>query len=158
MAELVFAPDPCPVAYVASIAMLQEDVKNLMQNQQVPYFVMAQFAKEGFSSMADLADRWTDKAEARQNAAKDLGFEDTQNGYDAKSSLRASIRLGQAVEAAGVSRTNTVKNLMLEDVPDAKVTLQPGMRSTMEAACARSSGRGIPPLDQQGSDHYLGLQ
>ena len=118
---------------------------------------MAGLADDGYVSMSDLADRWVTKAEARANSATDYGFTDGANAYDAKSSLRTAIRLAQSVEAATVSRTNSVKQQMTEDTPDAKACLLPGQRATMEAAFKAAYG-SIPDLDKQGSDHYLALQ
>eukprot|EP00435_Cladocopium_sp_Y103_P022510 s3905_g5.t1 len=70
--------------------------------KEIPYFVMAQMARDGYTSVEDLADRWRTINEARQDAARDLTFRHTdRNGIltQAQSQLIA-VRLSQCVRQA----------------------------------------------------------
>eukprot|EP00971_Amphidinium_carterae_P176697 3503486-Amphidinium_carterae.1 len=96
----VCPPDPIPNEFQDDVSLLDADVRALFGALCLPYHCQAAFAQGGFRTIADLADRWPSKAEARQSSPKDLGFQDGQNGHTATSSLLASIRMGQAVDQA----------------------------------------------------------
>ena len=124
----------------------------------VPYFIQAAIANDGYTTLRDLADRWTTKESCRTDSAKDYGFRDGENGYIAASTLRASIRLAQAVGQAKNTCENLDKHLGLDKSSDASIVLVAGQRSQLEAHYVTKTGCPKPTLAQQGSDHYLGLQ
>eukprot|EP00971_Amphidinium_carterae_P253751 5037472-Amphidinium_carterae.1 len=76
------------------------DLRAMLGALSIPYHCQAAFAQGGLKTVADLADRWPSKADARDSAAKDLGFRDGENGHTALTSLLISVRIGQAVEQA----------------------------------------------------------
>ena len=88
------------VAHLAGIQALDVDVKMLLTQYQVPYWIQHQMGQQGFTTLADLADRYVDKATIRADAPREYQFRDGDNGFTAATSLRACIRLGQACEDA----------------------------------------------------------
>ena len=157
MKTLIAAPDPIPSSEAPRINKLQSDAHLCMNAFQVPYFIQGQLAEDGFVTLADLADRWPDKATARTSGPKDYGFLPNSNGYDDKSSLRTAVRLAQAVESAMHRRTSQRKHELTDAINEATVLLQPGQRSSMEAQYELKSKLPKPSLDKQGSDHFLGM-
>ena len=149
-------PDPVPAAYEARILAIQPAAITIYNQYSVPYFVQAQMAADGYHTLTDLATRWESAKDARSQAAKDYDFEDGSNQYTEKTSLRACIRLSQAV-AAAIKRMDP-DDKSLENTPDAVVKLQPGLRSQMEVEYAARNGGNKPQLEHQGSDHYLAMQ
>eukprot|EP00971_Amphidinium_carterae_P263829 5234385-Amphidinium_carterae.1 len=105
--------------------------------------------------MADLADRWTDKAEARKSGPSDLGFAVGSNGHTEATSLHTAVRLGQAIVAAqerGKQRQELVASV--EDT-NARYILTSAVRTSMETLYQRKY-HARPPLELQGSDAFLG--
>jgi hypothetical protein len=153
--ELHAAPMPVPAAYVASLAALSKDLRQIFDECQVPYYVQAAFQQDGCLQSWELAGRWRDSSDIRDNAHKELGFTDGLHHYDAKTQRLTSMRLERAATIAK-ARTDQIQ-APLDSVPDAIVKLQPGLRATMEQEyLTRVKER--PPLTDQGSDHYMGLQ
>jgi hypothetical protein len=126
--------------------------------KQVPYYIQAELAKDGYTSMADLADRWTNKEKVRELAPADYDFKSDSDGFDGKTSLRSAIRLAQAVEHAQSTCFGIQQQLALGSTSDASVTLLQGQRTTLEEHYANKIRGDKPSLADQGSDHYLGLQ
>eukprot|EP00435_Cladocopium_sp_Y103_P021864 s134_g5.t1 len=70
-----------PEQYQGDINKLHQQVQTIFQAKEIPYFVMAQMAQDGYTSVEDLADRWPTITEARQDSARDLTFRHTdRNG------------------------------------------------------------------------------
>ena len=66
-------PHPVPEPLQARVDMLSTSVKALFTQKGIPYWVMAQMAGSGYTTMEDLADRWDTPALARQHAALPAG-------------------------------------------------------------------------------------
>jgi hypothetical protein len=129
-----------------------------MQFYQIPYYIQAALADEGFLTMADIAMRWPSPSKVREEAPKDYKFEDGSAGYTKASSLRTAIRLQQLVEAATLKKDNAMKQVVEDKTWDAQATLPQGQRTAMEAQWVLKTKLPKPSLDEQGSDHYLGMQ
>ena len=152
------APDAIPATYAGDVATLNPDTHILLNAHRVPYSVQAAMAKEGYTTIADIADRWLTKAACRSDSPKDYNFNAGENGFDEKTSLRTAIRLSQAVEAAQGRTLQVNKQMASDTVPDSQVHIVPGQRAQLELQYSKKTGRGKPSLDLQGTDHYVGLQ
>ena len=62
--------------------------------------VQANLAKDGYTTIEDLADRWNDPAAARAEAPRELEFQAGGNEFDDKLSRFTAMRLHQAVREA----------------------------------------------------------
>ena len=110
MAAVTWPPTPPTQEEQAAHQDLAKEVRTLLANFKVPYYIWGKLSADGYTSLRDIADRWRTKDEAREKAAADYEFTADKNHFDEKSSLRASIRLSQAVDdakylvASGVGR------------------------------------------------------
>eukprot|EP00971_Amphidinium_carterae_P051366 1011707-Amphidinium_carterae.1 len=154
-ASPVCPPDPIPEEFLNDVSLLDTDLRAMLGALSIPYHCQAEFAKGGFKTVADLADRWASKADARASAAKDLGFQDGENGHTALTSLLISVRIGQAVEQA-LERVKQRQQLITSTSDsDVKYILTSAVRSSMETLYARKY-HTKPSLEHQGSDAFLG--
>ena len=62
-------------------------------------------ARQGYTTVEDLADRWDSPEEARNHGPRDLDFTDSNHGFTAQSSAFTAMRLLQAVRAARMIAT-----------------------------------------------------
>jgi len=153
-----FPPTEATAAQLTATAALAPDVKVLLISYKVPWFIQGALAADGYTSMDDLADRWTSKEHCREHAATDYAFADSQNGFDARTSLRASIKLAQATEDA---RTRVKQHTALLSAPGssgAKDIITAAVRESLECTYASKNLNIKPPLEEQGSDTLLGIQ
>ena len=70
-------PDAIPEQYKDQVDLLHQQVLTIFQSKEIPYFIMARMAADGYRSVEDLADRWPTITEARNNAPADLQFRHT---------------------------------------------------------------------------------
>ena len=89
-----------PDGYAAQIEGMDKEAQMVLRNFNVPCWIRIQLKNDGHTSLLDLADRWRTKDECRDNSHTDYAFADTQSHFDVRTSLRARIRLAQAVEDA----------------------------------------------------------
>ena len=115
-------PAPCPAAYTADVGLWDIQPKQTFIDHSVPWFVIAAMAKEGYRTLADLADRYQDVATTRTQAPKEYRFEDGQNGFTEGTSTLAAIRLWHAVSAAS-RQTARNYNALDQDAPHAAAQL-----------------------------------
>eukprot|EP00971_Amphidinium_carterae_P220993 4387540-Amphidinium_carterae.1 len=136
---------------------LDEDVQATMRNYRVPYVVWGMLARDGYTTLLDVADRWISKLDCREKAGKDYGIQNGENGFDAKTAQRAIIRLAQATEEARMRVTKRSKILAEPaSAAAAKAILETMSRHGLEDAYAARNGGIKPPLQDQGSDTLLG--
>ena len=93
-------PHPVPEPLQARVDMLSTSVKALFTQKGIPYWVMAQMAGSGYTTMEDLADRWDTPALARQHAARDLQFVNDDHGWTAELRALISMKMFQCVRLA----------------------------------------------------------
>lgn len=148
-------PETIPVIYKASLEKLDEATRVVMNSFNVPYYVQAQMADEGYRTISDLACRWDSPKDAKAEAPEDYKFQDGTAGYTKSTSLRTAIRLMQAVEEAAQRKKDSRAD---PSTPDAKVLISPGLRPQMVAEYVARTKQKMPELDEQGSNHYMGLQ
>ena len=156
--EQTASPDPCPAAYEIEVAKIDADVRMLMTFYQIPYYIQAGLAADGFVTMADIAMRWPSREKIASDAADDYKFKDNEAGYTKTSSLRTSIRIAQLVQAATAKAENQTKQITEDKSWDAQATLPSGQRTAMENTWVLKTKLPKPTLEEQGSDHYLGMQ
>ena len=100
MAEAkIFSPEECPECYKEDIAKIDDALKFIYRQFQVPYAIQAKIARQRYVSIMDLADRWSLDT-IRDKAPTDLGFEALE--YDADDKAFYAVRLLQAVRHAQV--------------------------------------------------------
>eukprot|EP00971_Amphidinium_carterae_P003947 78411-Amphidinium_carterae.1 len=151
----VCPPDPIPEDLVNDVSLLDTDLRAMLGALSIPYHCQAQFAKGGFKTVADFADRWASKVEAKASAPKDLGFEEGQNGHTALTSLLVSVRIGQAVDQALERVKQRQQLITATSDSDAKYILTSAVRTSMESLYVRKY-HVKPSLEHQGSDAFLG--
>eukprot|EP00971_Amphidinium_carterae_P231516 4594843-Amphidinium_carterae.1 len=78
MANPICPPTTIPERFQASIALLDTELPALFGSLSIPYHAQCLFAKAGFRTLADLADRWPSKAVAREKAPADLQVKQRQ--------------------------------------------------------------------------------
>ena len=116
-------------------------------------------ARDGYTTMEDLACRWTTADLARTQSPTDLKFKDGENGFDQQGSNFTAMRVYQAVLQA--------KNMFQSGLTSGAAA--PGSlgvsRSNLDALCDRIamekdwiSGTPKPRLEYQGSDAFLKKQ
>lgn len=98
--NLVCAPAEIPSQFLPDLELLHKQTRTLFDYKKVPYFIQANFAKEKYCSVEDLADRWDTAEEARKQAPAELHFKDGKNDYDAQESKLAAMRLYRAAKMA----------------------------------------------------------
>ena len=151
-------PDDCK----DDVLKLSEKVQTLFVMKELPWFVQAQMARQGYVSLEDLADRWDKPEEARKHGPQQMAFRDGQNNFDGPYSTFTAMRLFQAVKAAK-EMTSGMRALSHPS------SLGPGSRSGagIEALCDRKqllrdwesiTGCIKPKLELQASDNYLKKQ
>ena len=154
-------PQDVPAALKDDVSSLHHSVQVLFVSKQIPWFIQAQMAKDGYTTMEDLACRWTSPEKAREDCAKDLKFKDGENGFDAPTSNFSAMRLYQAVLQAN----NIFQSGKFTGGPDSPSKMATG--SNLDALCDRvalekdwvtSTGLPKPRLEYQGSDSFLKKQ
>ena len=93
-------PVDIPAALQVGIDKLSSPLKTLLMGKVVPYIIQHRLGEDGYVTIEDLADRWDTPQIARTNGPAELGFRDGDNGFDAKQSSYASMKLYQVVRAA----------------------------------------------------------
>ena len=93
-------PDDIPAPLKVGMDKLSSPLKTLMMGKVVPYIIQHRLGEESYVTIEDLADRWDTPQSARTNGPAELGFRDGENGFNAKKSAYASMKLYQVVRAA----------------------------------------------------------
>ena len=157
-------PHPVPEPLQAHVDMLSVGVKALFTQKGTPYWVMAQMAQAGYTTMEDLADRWDTPALARQHAARDLNFTNNDHGWTNELRELISMRMYQCVRLAKETVGETITGLARG--PD-HPALPIGKTTGLDAICDRKqilvdwdrlANQPRPKLTYQGSDNFLKKQ
>ena len=143
------------------VEKLHRSVQVLLVAKQIPWIVQAQMARDGYTTLEDLACRWTTADLARTQSPTDLKFKDGENGFDQQGSNFTAMRIYQAVLQA---------KHMFQSGPTSGAAA-PGSvgvsRSNLDALCDRiamekdwisQTGSPKPRLEYQGSDAFLKKQ
>ena len=93
-------PDDIPGPLQAGIDKLSAPLKTLLMGKVVPYIIQHRLGEDNYVTIEDLADRWDTPQSARTNGPAELRFRNGDNGFDAKKSAYASMKLYQVVRAA----------------------------------------------------------
>ena len=150
--NLAANPDPCPATLTPIINTLHSDAKMLMTQARVPWAVMALMAAETDITLQDLAERWLDKNECRDKAAKDLEL-NTKLNYDDKQAARAARRMSSAVETA----QETYNRHRKASITGEPIKITTTDRASMVQIYLSKTHLNLP-LEEQGSDNYLAKQ
>ena len=153
-------PNPPAQAELDNHTGLVPEVQTLFRQYEIPYHIWGRLSGSGFTTMQDMADRWTSKESCRESAATDLGFrmgDQTDVGatlFSHNASLKAAIRLAQATEDARVRVAASELPSVRKYVQDAKVAA--GLCSFYLAACEQCATRSANYLTASvGSNHGL---
>ncbi len=113
------------------VEKLHRSVQVLLVSKQIPWIIQAQMARDGYTTLEDLACRWTTAEIARTQSATDLKFKDGENGFDQQSSNFIAMRMYQAVLQA--------KHMFQSGLVTGMTTPGPVSRSTsnLDALCDR---------------------
>ena len=96
-------PDAVPEQYKDQVELLHQQVLTIFQSKEIPYFIMARMASDGYRSVEDLADRWPTITEARNNSPADLQFRHTDRGgalITQEKTNHLAMRISQCVRQA----------------------------------------------------------
>ena len=93
-------PEDIPAALQVGIDKLSSPLKTLLMGKVVPYIIQHRLGEDSYVTIEDLADRWDTPQIARTNGPAELGFREGDNGFTAKKSSYASMKLYQVVRAA----------------------------------------------------------
>ena len=154
-------PKEIPENLREDVDKLHRSVQVLLISKQIPWIVQAQMARDGYTTMEDLACRWTSADLARTQSPTDLKFKDGENGFDQQGSNFTEMRMYQAVMQA--------KNMFQAGMATGTATAGPvgSLRSNLDALCDRvalqkdwinQTGTPKPRLEFQGSDAFLKKQ
>ena len=154
-------PKEIPDILKEDVEKLHRSVQVLLVAKQIPWIVQAQMARDGYTTMEDLACRWTTADLARTQSPTDLKFKDGENGFDQQGSNFTAMRIYQAVLQA--------KHMFQSGLTSGAAA--PGSvgvsRSNLDALCDRiamekdwisQTGTPKPRLEYQGSDAFLKKQ
>ena len=162
-------PDVVPEQYKDHVDLLHQQVLTIFQSKEIPYFIMARMAADGYRSVEDLADRWPTITEARNNLPADLHFRHTDRGGALITQEKANhlaMRISQCVRQAqqlmgtgalhpgrvgpaGLLQTTTQSAPLLDALCDRRQLLQTWTTIVQLP---------IPRLEDQGSDALLKKQ
>jgi hypothetical protein len=158
------APSQCPAQFKASVALLHRDAVLILDSFSVPYSVQAALSDDGYVRISDLADRYSDSKEVRQNAPAELGFEPNKNNFTDKTSKFVAMRLAQAMERARSSSSTGTWQLKgatgpmqtIQNTLGSITELGPGVRDTLQELWKQKTGESkAPDLSEQGSDSFI---
>ena len=154
-------PKEIPDILKEDVEKLHRSVQVLLVAKQIPWIVQAQMARHGYTTLEDLACRWTTADLARTQSPTDLKFKDGENGFDQQGSNFTAMRIYQAVLQA--------KRMFQSGLTSGAAA--PGSvgvsRSNLDALCDRiamekdwisQTGSPKPRLEYQGSDAFLKKQ
>ena len=162
-------PEAVPEQYKDQVDLLHQQVLTIFQSKEIPYFIMARMAADGYCSVEDLADRWPTITEARNNSPADLQFRHTDRGgalITQEKTNHLAMRISQCIRQAqqllgtgalnqgpmgpaGLLQTATQAAPLLDALCDRRQLLQ-----TWTAVVQLP----IPRLEDQGSDALLKKQ
>ena len=86
-------PKEIPDILKEDVEKLHRSVQVLLVAKQIPWIVQAQMARDGYTTMEDLACRWTTADLARTQSPTDLKFKDGENGFDQQGSNFTAMRV-----------------------------------------------------------------
>ena len=151
-------PQACPDCYKQDFEKWEPEPRAILAAHEVPYYIIAGMAADGYHSLADLGYRYDDMTKTKEKAPDDYEFTHAKCGaYTDKTMIFAATRLGQAVTAAQQIRKD--RTAALSDTSHAPVAsiITAQSRDSMAQAYKRRAGR-LPDILHQGSNHYLGSQ
>eukprot|EP00971_Amphidinium_carterae_P082195 1625655-Amphidinium_carterae.1 len=134
-------PEPPSEQDALAYKDLDEDVQATLRNYRVPYVIWGLLANDGYTTLLDVADRWTSKQECRDKAGSDYEIVNGKHGFDQKTAQRAIIRLAQATEEARLRVAKRSKILAEPaSAAAARAILETLSRNGLEEAFAARNG------------------
>ena len=149
-------PQDCPDENKSDADTWDQEPLSILKQTQVPWFIIATMAKEGWTTLRHLAARFNDNTDIDDKAPVELGYKSGTNGYTAAQQRRVTFSLQEAVgDAKSIQRQRTESRHRSDEDPT--LIMVPGQRESMQAAMKRLYGlTKNPPLDEQGADHFMG--
>ena len=134
------------------------EAATIMAQYKVPWYIIAQMVNDDYTTAKELAGRWLDLAEARTNSPTDLKF--SGDFYDKNKLNLYALRVANAVEHAKASKQTTLADELNTQHPTERA-IQNKDRTTLLANVQKQHSipkQDMPKRNEQGSDHYVGLQ
>ena len=75
-------PEEVPAEIKEDVAKLQKPLAAILVGKEISWVIQAALGASGYVTVEDLADRWN--TPARDNGPRDLGFQDGENGFNAR--------------------------------------------------------------------------
>ena len=152
-------PKEIPDILKEDVEKLHRSVQVLLVAKQIPWIVQAQMARDGYTTMEDLACRWTTADLARTQSPTDLKFKDGENGFARPAGIKLHCDEGVAGGIAGQEHVPIRPHIW---------GCSPRLsRGNLDALCDRiamekdwisQTGTPKPRLEYQGSDAFLKKQ
>ena len=153
--KLTKPPAECPDEYKDGVGEWDKEPLDILKSERVPWMVIHRLAKEGWVTLGHLANRWKSTDDLMGTASIELDFTTGANGYTMNDERRAQMGLKDAWKAANRIKESRTELLHVNTNSDPALIMVPGQRESMERSYEAQTGTR-PPLEEQGSDHFLG--
>ena len=148
-------PLTCPPDYQKGVDLWDPEPRALLTSHGIPFMIIAAIADDGYHTMADIADRYTDMADTKTHAPTDYRFSHALcNAYADKDTIFAAMRLGQVVKAAQQVRKDRLTALTETANINVATLGSQQARDSLEHAYKVRCGR-LPAGRMQGTDLSL---
>ena len=156
-------PEAIPPDQQEDVERLSKGLSVLLVSKQIPWRIQGELARQGYTTVEDLADRWDSPEEARNHGPRELDFTEGNHGFTAQSTAFTAMRLLQAVRAARMLATipgtaHTQGALPRSTTPGGSSLEISLDRRTLEETYMKTYKVSRPRLELQGSDALLKRQ
>ena len=156
-------PEAIPPDQQEDVERLSKGLSVLLVSKQIPWWIQGELARQGYTTVEDLADRWDSPEEARNHGPRELDFTEGNHGFTAQSTAFTAMRLLQAVRAARMLATipgtaHTQGALPRSTTPGGSPLEISLDRRTLEETYMKTYKVSRPRLESQGSDALLKRQ
>ena len=156
-------PEAIPPDQQEDVERLSKGLSVLLVSKQIPWRIQGELARQGYTTVEDLADRWDSPEEARNHGPRELDFTEGNHGFTAQSTAFTAMRLLQAVRAARMLATipgtaHTQGALPRSTTPGGSPLEISLDRRTLEETYMKTYKVSRPRLESQGSDALLKRQ
>ena len=153
-------PEAIPPDQQEDVERLSKGLSVLLVSKQIPWRIQGELARQGYTTVEDLADRWDSPEEARNHGPRELDFTEGNHGFTAQSTAFTAMRLLQAVRAARMLATipgtaHTQGALPRSTTPGGSPLEISLDRRTLEETYMKTYKVSRPRLESQGSDALL---
>ena len=152
----VVPPAPCPATLTAGRDRWESQTLNILVHLNVPWWLIHQLGNDNWGTAAQFADRWNSVTDLVAVAHTELQFADGTNGYNANTQRHATAALKRAWLAVCKNLEAHTTATLQDPRADPALVMMGGHRESLEKAWEQQTGGSKPPLDEQGSDTFMG--